>query len=74
MLAQGFTFSSNSDLTAGLLTFGSIYLPHLPIRHLRLLSDLGGEQWLSRLSYPITAAGPYRNDTGFPIKPQSETP
>jgi len=59
---------------AGLLTFGSIYSPRLPIRHLKKLTDLGGDQWLLRLSYPNTAAGPYRISTGFPIKPQSETP
>jgi hypothetical protein len=50
---------------AGLLTHGLTYLPRLPnplIVCLRTSGDL-------QLSLPITAAGPYRNYTGFPIQP-----
>jgi len=44
----------------GLLTLGSSYTPRLPIR-------LKTESGLLRCSSPITAAGPYRNLTGFPF-------
>ena len=44
----------------GLLTLGSSYRPRLPVQ---LEKDSG----FMRRSSPITAAGPYRNFTGFPF-------
>jgi hypothetical protein len=48
---------------AGLLAFGSAYLPRLPNRPCRSVAS-------KRLSSPITAAGPLPISTGFPIKPR----
>ena len=44
----------------GLLTLGSSYKPRLPVQFEK---DSG----FVRRSSPITAAGPYRNFTGFPF-------
>lgn len=46
---------------AGLLTPGSSYFPNLP-------DPPCDGQWCSRISFPVTAAGPFPTSTGFPIK------
>lgn len=49
------------NLQAGLLTSGSLYWLCLP---LCLMTKSG----YSQRSFPVTAAGPSRNHTGFPFK------
>jgi len=49
----------------GLLTLGSSYKPRLPVPVVQ--ADSG----FVRRSSPITAAGPYRNFTGFPFMAES---
>lgn len=57
---------------AGLLASGSSYWPHLPAnRRLRCFrkAETSSSQWFTRRSSPVTAAGPRRIRTVFPILP-----
>jgi hypothetical protein len=56
-----------TDEWAGLLASGSAYSPHLPARLARDVIATFAGQWYLRLSSPVTAAGPRRIRTVFPI-------
>ena len=69
-MARGFTFSSNIDFMAGLLTSPPVQQPSHLVSTKQWHTVLKGFPFSIRKG-GVTAAGPYRNGTGFPIKPQN---